>query len=141
MILRHVGIFFTGRRLILPTSRLPLDIKELLTEHFDSVVQLEVLFLFFENPFQTLSAAEIAKQLRNSSTVVKKILERLEKQGFLSQQAPEIYELTKSEEQKEKIAKVYNAYKERPVAIIAFLYEKPNNTIKGFADAFKIKKD
>ncbi len=45
----------------------------------------------------------------------------------------------------EKIAqdvqKLYSIYQERPVAVISYLYEKPVDRLKGFADAFKIKKD
>ena len=40
-----------------------------------------------------------------------------------------------------KLEKLFFLYQERPVAIVTFIFTKPENKLKGFADAFKIKKD
>ena len=123
--------------LSLPISRLPLDIKELLTKHFDSVFQLEVLFLFFDHPNREMNADEVCKELRSSIANTKTQLHNLQQQGFIKSSSLEKYLYIPSE----AVEKLYHAYHERPVAIISFLYEKPNETLKSFADAFKLKKD
>lgn len=118
-------------------SRLPLDIKELLTKHFDSVFQLEILFLFHENPDREMSAVEVCRLLRNSISVTQVQLDKLTTEGFLKSIPPDKFILIPSE----SIDKLHLAYQERPVAVIAFLYERPNENLKSFADAFKLKKD
>lgn len=127
----------------MPTSSLPLDIKNLLTDHIESVAHLEVLFLFFNNPLTTWTAASLSKELRSSESSATKYLHLLSASGFIKTSGNEnsfIYS-PKDETLADDVRKLHEAFQQKPVAVISFLYEKPVDRLKGFADAFKIKKD
>ncbi len=127
----------------MPTSGLPLDIKALLTDHIESVGQLEVLFIFLNQPSKVFSGLEISRELRSNEVSATKHILHLVEHGFL-QSADGVIGFQywpKDPEMAERITRLQLAFQERPVAVITTLYEKPTDKLKGFADAFKLKKD
>jgi len=126
----------------LTTSRLPVDVKELLTNHIDSVGHLEVLLNFFNNPEKTWTPQTLSHELRSHETSAAKHMAKLAAGGFIKNVAGDHYIYApESNELREKIERLHQAYKEMSVAVIGFIYEKPSDKLRGFADAFKIKKD
>lgn len=127
----------------MPSSSLPLDIKELLMEHIESVSQLEVLFIFFIQPDRHWTAKEVSQEQRSHPTSIARQIIHLEQHGFLARVgSQDLYSFQpKNDELRAGTARLYEIYKERQVAVISFIYEKPNDKLKGFADAFKFKKD
>lgn len=123
------------------TSRLPIDVKTLLTDHIDSVGQLEALLVFFNNPTTLWTASSLSFELRSHETMMAQQLITLRKSGFIDELRDGEFALTKDEKVLKKISLLRDAYKEMSVSVIAFIYEKPNDKLKGFADAFKFKKD
>lgn len=124
------------------TSSLPLDIKELLTEHIESVAQLEVLFLFYSDPSKAWSCASLSRELRSNETSAAKQIALLSHVGFVINTSENYYIYSpKSEKLASDVQKLHQAFVQKQVAVIAYLYEKPKDKLKGFADAFKIKKD
>lgn len=123
------------------TSRLPIDIKELLTNHIDSVGQLEVLLMFFNQPDRTWNPSTMSQELRSHETIVRQQMEKLATSGFLKADIHANYTYSPTPELAEKVENLNRTYREMSVAVIAFIYEKPTDKLKGFADAFKIKKD
>lgn len=124
------------------TSRLPLDIKRLLTDHIDSVGQLEVLLVFLNNPEKKFKPQQMALELRSHETAMSQQMEKLFNSGFLAKNAEsEYFYSPKNEELAKQVEDLRTAYKEMSVAVIAFIYEKPTDKLKGFADAFRLKKD
>lgn len=130
-----------SERVKLATSRLPLDIKRLLTEQIDSVNQLEVLLVFFNNKSRSWNANTMSHELRSHETITKHQLQKLCEDGFLKDTGNGEYTYAPTEELDQKVELLNVTYKEMPVAVIAFIYEKPTDKLKGFADAFKLKKD
>ena len=126
----------------LTTSRLPIDVKELLTNHIDSVGHLEVLLVFFNNQEKTWTPQTLSQELRSHETSVTKHMAKLTTGGFIKNVAGDHYIYApETIELRAKTELLHQAYKEMSVAVIGFIYEKPSDKLKGFADAFKIKKD
>ncbi len=126
----------------LATSRLPIDVKELLTNHIDSVGQLEVLLIFFNNPDKNWSPVSISQELRTNVTSAANQMAKLAANGFIKNVSGDLYIYDPTtEELRMKVDHLHLAYKEMSVAVISFIYEKPSDKLKGFADAFKLKKD
>lgn len=123
------------------TSRLPIDVKELLTDHIDSVGLLEVLLVFFNNQNVEWTSASMSLELRSHETIAKIQIQKLLANGFIRENAKEHFIYSPNDTLHKKVESLSHAYKEMSVAVIAFIYEKPTDKLKGFADAFKLKKD
>lgn len=123
-------------------SSLPLDIKELLTDHIESVGQLEALLLFYRNPERTWNANSLSRELRNNETFAKRQIECFLQSGFIRESGEDQYIYSPNTEKlRAAINHLYEVYSEFQVAVISYIYEKPTDKLKGFADAFKLKKD
>lgn len=123
------------------TSRLPVDIKQLLTDHIFSVSQLEMLFLFHENNDKKWNTETISRELRSNPSAALQLLQKLHSQGFIKVCETGEYVYAPSSDLKGVVERIHTVYKERPAAVISYLYEIPSDKLKGFADAFKFKKD
>lgn len=120
---------------------LPKDVRNFLTDCIESVSQLELLFIIFENKTRTWTAASISRELRTHSSMALKQMEILHGKGILKKESDSFSYAPQSETLNENISKLRELYQERPVAIVTFIYTKPEDKLKGFADAFKFKKD
>lgn len=123
-------------------SSLPLDIKSFLIENIDSVSHLEVLLRLFENPNEWFNAEKVSKESRSNLSSATAQLENLKSHGLLIKNESHQYMYQPvSEELSEKVVKLNHLYHEKPVAVISTIFDKPSDKLKGFADAFKFKKD
>lgn len=123
------------------TSRLPEDVKIILTDHIDSVGQLQVLLVFFNKPNMLWTAQSLSQELRGHETIINHQLHSLEASGYIEQLRPGEFAFTKKAEMLAKASLLHDAYRDMSVAVIAHIYDKPNEKLQGFADAFKLKKD
>lgn len=136
------NLFRSLEKVKLATSRLPIDVKELLTNHIDSVGHLEVLLTFFNNQTRSWTASSLSQELRSHETIVSTQIQKLVAHGFIKETSKDefIYSTT-TEALNFQVDILARTYREMSVAVIAFIYEKPTDKLKGFADAFKLKKD
>lgn len=118
------------------------DIQQFLTECIETVSQLELLFLFFENKDITWNAESISRELRNHPAMASKQMEMLESKGILKKDTHANFSYAPvNPTLHETIVKLFALYHERPVSIVTYIFTKPEDKLKGFADAFKFKKD
>ena len=80
-------------------------------------------------------------ELRSHETIVRQQMEKLLEAGFIKKNHNNEYSYSPSEKLHTRVDLLCRTYKEMSVAVIAFIYEKPTDKLKGFADAFKLKKD
>jgi hypothetical protein len=127
---------------ILPTSRLPLDIKQFLIDNIDSIAHLEVLLKLFSNPEKNWNAEDLSKEMRSNISAATIQLVNLQRKGLIksNDDLSYRYEATNAELNKQ-IENLVLLYHDKPVAVVSCIYEKPTDKLKGFADAFKLKKD
>ena len=126
----------------LPTSSLSQDVKSFLIDCIDSVSHLEVLLILHAGPTKSWDAEMMSKEMRSNVTSASTHLNALHKKGLLStNDDKKFYYCPANEELAKKVNALCEAYHERPVAVISAIFERPNDKLKGFADAFKLKKD
>jgi hypothetical protein len=116
------------------------EVAAFLSAHIDSIDRLEILLFLRQRASQSWSAAEVAKELRIGLAAAADQLARLAKDDLLTlgpryRYAPLTPALAQAVDALER------AYHERRVSIITLIFSKPNEKIRTFADAFKLRKD
>lgn len=124
------------------SSSLPAEVRQFLYSHIQSVGLLEVLFMFYNHPETKWSSQSMSAELRTNNQSASNQMYYLQRNGFIKQDGVNLYSYNPAtEDLRAGVERLHFFYKERPVAVIAFIYEKPGEALKGFADAFKLKKD
>lgn len=122
-------------------NAIPKDIRNFLTDCIETVSQLELLFFILENKSKSWTADSISKELRTHPSMALKQMEILFAKGILSKENESYSYKPQTKKLEEDIKQLFDLYHERPVAIVTYIYTKPEDKLKGFADAFKFKKD
>lgn len=122
---------------------IPENVKQFLTNCIESVGQLEVLFFFLASPQKEFDSSLISKELRSHPTSALNQMIHLSEHGVLKKtKDPDLFIYSpKNSDLHETITRLYKEFHEKPVKIISFLYDKPQDKLKDFANAFKLKKD
>lgn len=123
------------------TSSVPLVIKSFLTAHIESVTHLDVLNFFINDPQAIWNANKLSQELRSHPSAIARLLKRLEGSGLIKDQGAGEYSYQASEELDGIARSLQELYKQSPSLVIEAIYEKPTDKLKGFADAFRLKKD
>jgi hypothetical protein len=104
------------------------------------VGQLELLLVFFNNKNRSWTVPQLSQELRSHDTIVKIHTQKLIAHGFVKEVDGK-FTYAPAVDLNHKVEQLCESYKDMSVAVIAFIYEKPTDKLKGFADAFKLKKD
>jgi hypothetical protein len=121
---------------------LPELVRRFLADHIHSVVQLEALLLVASSPPREWTPDELAGELRVEVAWAHSQLTELCSRGLLEcSERGGLYRYNpKTAELDAAVKALAAAYRERRVAVIAFIYAKPPDPIRGFADAFRLRK-
>lgn len=124
------------------SSGLPADIERFIVQHIDSVEQLEVLLMLADHPGRTWSAAQIAEEMRGNASSVAMRLEVLHALGLV-ERAGDPHEARyryapRTEEQRRAVRGLASAYQERRVSVINVIFSTPSDSVRAFADAFRL---
>lgn len=122
-------------------NAIPQDIRDFLSDCIESVSQLELLFIILGNKQKKWTAPTISRELRTNPAMANKQMDLLHAKGILFKENEFYSYAPKSQKLDELITKLSALYNERPVAIVTYIFTKPEDKLKGFADAFKFKKD
>lgn len=117
------------------------EVRTLLTQQLDSVVQLELLLLMHSRPAQSWSAEDVARDLRIEPNSAAKQLAQLRDRGFLrqdEQDAGRFRYAPASPRVDAVVNELASTYQSRRVTVISLLYSRPTDTLRSFADAFRI---
>jgi hypothetical protein len=123
---------------------IPESVTRFISVHVRSLEQLEILLLLAAKPEQGWSADAVYDVVRSSRGSVAERLEELRLQGLLTFSNPEHREFRyqpPSPEVAEAVQALAQFYRERPVKIVEMIYSPAAEPLKGFADAFKFKKE
>lgn len=127
-----------------PFDDVPESVRQFVLSTIDSVELLRVLLLLFEAPSRRWSAADITRELRSSDSSIDKRLHDLYDRRVLSPEANRdaVHQyIPYSGESHAAVEKLVDFHRHRPYRLIDLIYSKPNEALRAFADAFKIKKD
>ena len=133
------------------------DIERFIQDYINSVEQLEILLLMAGTPQKEWSALEISKKMYRQPDSVAARLEDLRDHGLLSVRQ-EYGATTQEEHQKTHLLYCYasnsqdrlvqgleRAYQVRKDAVIQLIFnrpqERPQNNLRAFSDAFRIRRD
>jgi hypothetical protein len=122
---------------------IPDSVARFLAAHVRSLEQLEILLLLAGQPSKEWSGDEVYDVIRSSQGSVRERLGELRNQGLLLANshgtafrfAPSSVEIAAT------VESLAQLYKERRVKIVEMIYAPPAEPLKGFADAFRFKKE
>jgi len=120
------------------------DVRDFVTAHIRSVVQLELLLLLQADPDREWTSAELANELRIAPDWAERESAELARRGLLmifDGASPRFGYAAPSAEVNAAVEELARTYAERRVSLIEFLYSAPSGRIQSFADAFRLKKD
>ncbi|MCY1073534.1 hypothetical protein [Archangium lansingense] len=122
---------------------LPEEVRRFITDHIDSVEQLEILLLLHQHPERSWTAESVARELRISALSADDRLKDMARSGILAKvQGSEVeYRYAPSQQLGDVVAGLATAYAERRVTVINLIFSKPIDKIRTFADAFRLRRD
>ena len=124
---------------------IPQEVRAFITEHIDSVLQLELLLLLRKKRDRDFDAAEVVRELRIDPAWSAGQLEQLCAAGILAcveaGGARRYHYAPKSAELDGAVQKLEQAYTDRRVSVISLIFSKPTDKLRSFADAFRVRKD
>jgi hypothetical protein len=126
-------------------SDIPKPVRDFVTEHIDSVLQLEVLLLLVAQPARWFTPDDVGTELRIEPRWVSSQLERLCAANVLTcnsdaRPASYRYDSTRTD-QDAAVQGLAAAYAQRRVSVISLIFSKPVDRLRSFADAFRLRKD
>jgi len=124
-------------------TTIPEDLKIFISKYIHSVEQLEILLLLSASPTTMWPVAHVHQQIQSSEASVATQLELMQEQGFLSAKKMPglVYEyLPKTAELSKGTVALAALYKEQRIKVIELIFRKPEDKLRQFSDAFKIKR-
>ena len=123
-------------------DELPAEVRELLAHRLESIAQLEVLLLLQRSAPDLWDAERLSAELRIERAWAAAQLPRLLEQGFLARSGRDFYRYEPAAPELAKAVESLAAcYADRRVRVVAQLYSKPTPGVRGFAEAFVLRRD
>ena len=123
-------------------SDLPDECRAFILEHIGSVVQLEALLLLRRSG-QPWTVEALARELRVEPNGAIVPLTDLRRRGLLRRlRDPERFEYAPGTAETARCVDLLDAaYQDRRVTVINLIYSRPQDAIRSFADAFRLRPD
>lgn len=120
---------------------LPTGVAHLIRQHIESVLQLEILLLL-HGTGAAWTLSEIAGELRVDEPAILRWLDDLVRRGLVmaSGGPGAAYQLNPRSDVV-AVRALADAYRERRVAVISAIFERPSDAVRSFADAFRLRKE
>lgn len=127
------------------SAHIPERVRQLVHEHLPTMEHVELLLFLSNAPDAAFTSAELASRMQVDGSATAARLADLEKSALVARQgtgddssyrfAPDGLALRQAVEQ------LREAYKTRPVSLIRMVYERPPESARRFADAFRLRKE
>ena len=120
---------------------LPDDVVNFLQTHLGSIWALEMMLVLHHSKDRTWTVEHLVREMRAADQLVAGLLDRFQRLGLVTEsngswrwdvQSPDMVELTQ---------KVSEAHAVTPFAVIQAIAETPEQRLRQFADAFRLRKD
>lgn len=117
-------------------------VQRFLTTHLDSIEKLEVLLLLRARTDRAWTASAVALELRITEASAARRLAELKTGGLLLQDGEASFRFSPGRsDDVQATAELATAYAARRVSVISFIFSRPMDRVRGFADAFVLKPD
>ena len=127
------------------SDEFPADVKNFLTENFNSVAQLEIILLMEGEPQRCWSKEDISRALYVPVEVCVQQLIEFQSRGLvvvIGTGSESCYQFQPaSPELSASMARLKEIYSQRRVSVITAIYSGPTDKVRTFANAFKLRKD
>ncbi len=124
------------------SSEIPDNIRDFIRKYVNSVSLLEVLFMLKRNPEKEWTAEEISSEMRtNHSYASSQLAELASFKLIKASTKKDRYQFPKNSPHVELVTALEDLYNNKRPTIINYIYSQPLDSIRDFANAFKIKKD
>jgi hypothetical protein len=125
-------------------SVIPDEVQRFIAANVHSVEQLEVLLLLHRDATRAWSADEVARELRiDAGSAEGRLADLCMRRLLVETSAPAL--AYRFEPATQALGRVVSSlatlYAERRVSVITLIFAKPTDTIRSFADAFRVRKD
>lgn len=120
------------------------QVAALLSQHINSVEQLEILLLLRRRSDRPWDAASIAEELRTSEGSAAKRLSDLRAGGLVeetSESGRGFRYAPASQWKRSAVDQLADLYAESPYRVIDMIFAKPIANLRVYADAFRYRKD
>ena len=121
-------------------ERLSAEVRAFITQYIVSLEELEVLLLLHEFPERDWSVAEINERLRSQEASIAKWLATLVAAQLIRSSEGRYRFSPPSDELRQQMAAMADAYRTRRTKVIEFIFSKPNESLLSFAEAFDLRK-
>lgn len=128
----------------MPASDIPEVVKSFLISYIESFTQLELLLLLHSRKDLGWTIAEVDRELRLGLELARKQLALLQQRGLLAllEREPTSYRYDPTtEELRQAVDALAATYKERRVSVTSFIYSNQVDSIRNFAEAFRLRRD
>ena len=121
---------------------LPDDVERFIAEHVDNLEQLEILLLLRERRSRELDPREVTSELRLGPDSAPARLADMAARGFLAARGdPPRYRYQPDTPEKERVInQLARCYAERRVTVITQIFSPRSDSVRSFADAFKLRR-
>jgi len=125
-------------------AAIPPRVQRFIATHIDSIEKLEVLLLLRSRADREWNARDVSQELRITESSATARLEDLTARRLLvkaSGSASSYRYSPASSDDDEDVGELQSTYSTRRVSVISFIFSKPLDRVRGFADAFRLKRD
>ncbi|WP_374077405.1 hypothetical protein [Bdellovibrio bacteriovorus] len=124
------------------SSEIPFEVREFIKKYISSVSLLELLLLLKQNPSRSWTPEELSGEMRtNNSYAALQLGELANVKLVIPADRPNSFRFTENPDDIRIISELELLYSHRRSSLINSIYAQPLDSIRDFANAFKIKKD
>ncbi|GEL73103.1 hypothetical protein [Myxococcus virescens] len=123
---------------------IPQRVQRFISTHIDSLEKLEVLLLLRAHADREWTASAVSLELRITDASAASRLEDLTNRHMLVSDgaSPPSYRYSpESSEDVQAVTELAAVYGAKRVSVISFIFSRPLDKVRGFAEAFILKKD
>ena len=109
-------------------------------EHIGSVYTLDLLLLVKRDRHRSWSAGDLVRELRSSETAVMEALSRMNRAGLVAQNSDGRFAFAPVSARHEQLAaEIEKAYNSTPMSVVKAIIALPEEKLRAFSAAFKLK--
>lgn len=124
---------------------IPVEVATFVQASFSSLEEFELLTLLQARPDQSWTPEVLARELGSTPASIARRLAGFADLGIIALQpapgAPTIAYAPATPALAELLRAVAHAYRQRRIAMVALIYERPRDSLRLFSDAFRLRKD
>lgn len=120
------------------------QVRRLIAERIESAEMLEILLLLARAPERRWTADEVSRQVFTVPAAAIASLEGLVERGLAASDSasnPSYRYSPSTPVLAQQVEALDEAYRASRVAVIQLVFAKPNDPVRGFAEAFRVRRD